>query len=1041
MLIRALAVALALSTIASAKDYENFSLPQKAMHSVPTEAKSFRSDKVQLRGSVPRLKQPGVDVREYLFAKEAFLAEKRDQAIKLLRQELDSGYKANRDNMLLRLGQLYAEKYMELSYRENELYTAQLQEYQKQPKGQKAPTLDTARSKRYLNDSLSLFYGLEKEYPRHPKMDEILFFIGFVEAESGHPDKGIRYLERVIRNYPRSSKYDEAIIYLADYLFEKQKFRDAYAKYRILLARPRSDVYHYAKYKIAWCELNTNQQRKALMDMRLLVDSLQGTEDKAKFNLREQAIKDLVIFFAEVEAVDEAIQYYSDRLPREKMLENLRLIADILRSKAKDAAAVKAYTRLVDEYPDSQEAPLLLLGIYDSLSRLGRQDQAVNTLLRALERYGASSDWAKKFPKEKEKEIATIQAQLQTETEKAALFLHQSAQKSQNKINYNYALRLYTALLAAFPNHPSKKSIAFYRAEILFQQQKWLEAANAYMDGAKVPPKDKMTDESVYNALLALERLTEKQDKITRFSKEDQAKVSTEKKEIPVGEKRFIEVAEFYIKEYPQGQRIVDVKFRIAAIYYRYHHFDEALVRFKDIALTHPKTRSAPTAAHIVLDILNIKKDYDTMNDTAGVFAGTAGLGDAEFKQEMAQISSEIGFKKVETLEGQSKWAEAAESYMKVYRSNPNGPLSEKSLYNAYVSYDKAGDRAKAAETSKLFISRYPKSEYTERLTLGLAKSAERQYEFEVAQRSYYDFYKKYPKNKEARKALYNAAVYAELLEQNQAALNLFNEYQKSGRLTEEEKKTIWVSEAKIYRKLGNWEKTTLAYRRLARDAGSLEAKLGILGELARVYEKGGRTADKANLIKEIQYLYRSAKGTKVTGPGVYYVGEAQFKSVERTRENYTKIPLRFPPEDLLLLMKRKQKALAKVAEEYDAVVEVGVPEWGIAALFEKGDAYDHFVKTYRGVVIPNSFKGDIRVEAEKSIKAIDDSQVKPLEAKAQEIYKACADRAAQFKVASEYTVKCRSRIKGDATPAPLGLAPAPNYWSTKPPSEEVASK
>ena len=110
------------------------------------------------------------------------------------------------------------------------------------------------------------------------------------------------------------------------------------------------------------------------------------------------------------------------------------------------------------------------------------------------------------------------------------------------------------------------------------------------MEAAKIPPKDKVTDESVYDALLALDRLTAKKETLERYSKEEQKTVDQTPQEIGSDEKRFIEVGEYYLREYPKGDRVVDVRFRIAAIYYHYHHFDESLAMFKDIALQHPGT-------------------------------------------------------------------------------------------------------------------------------------------------------------------------------------------------------------------------------------------------------------------------------------------------------------------------------------------------------------------------------------------------------------------------------------------------------------------
>lgn len=1014
------------------KDYTNFALPEvpKIVPSSPYVA--FKSDRLSFRGKVS-VKEPGVSRQQFFFAKEAFLTEKRDEAIKLLRQQLDQGYKQNRDNMLLRLGQLYTEKYMELGYRETQLYQEKVRQYETLTETQKktvTPTLDNQRSRLYLKLALDVFTHLEKEYPKHKQLDEVLFFIGFVHLEYGKGPKGSKYLERVVKGYPRSRKYEEAVLYLGDYYFEKKQYKEAVANFQILRRKRDSPLLHYALYKLAWCELNTGESKRALSDMKTVV-ALLDNSDTAKFNLREQALKDLVIFFAEVEKVDEAITYFTEAQGREKAFESLKILADILASKAKDEAALRAYTRLLSEFGDSPEAPRWQLAVYDVLTRQGKTEKAVRHLLQSLERYGSGSGWAESH---KDKETTTLEV-LRGEALHAAFFYHRAAQKSLQKGYYQYALDLYRALLKNFPELPDRRKLVFYQGEILYNQGKWLEAANIYMKIAENPPKDKLAEDCAYNALLSLDRLTAKSDKVKRYTKEEQKTLSLEPRPIPTEEGRFIEVAEFYIREYPQASRVVDVQFRIAATYYRTHHFDEALDRFKKLSLTHPRHKSATTAAHIALDIHNIKKDYMRLDELATLFAETRDLGDAKFKGELAQIRGELGFKSIEALEKGNRWEEAADSYLSFYLANPASPLAEKSLYNAVVSIERSPNKKRLIEISNLFISKYPNHDYSKRLVLNLAKTAQQNHDYEEAQRGFLRFYKKYPTDRESKKALYNAAVLAEILEMDKTALTLYEETLKQKGISEEERKSILISKVKIHKKLGNAEKVAALYKELAKSATSLEEKISFLGEGFRFYERRGKTRQARAWIEEIsgmvQYQPGSGAISSIKGPARLFVAQAKFAALSAQREKYEKVHLRFPPEVLVRDMKKKQKMLTDLAEKYDQIVEIGVPEVGVAALLQKSEAYDHFVRAYRKVPLPKRYQGG---ESEKEWKQIDETVVGPLENKVQEILRVCANKAAEFHVVSSYAAKCRERSSDSSSKlTPSGIVPEPALWSRVP--------
>ena len=123
---------------------------------------------------------------------------------------------------------------------------------------------------------------------------------------------------------------------------------------------------------------------------------------------------------------------------------------------------------------------------------------------------------------------------------------------------------------------------------------------------------------------------------------------------------------------------------------------------------------------------------------------------------------------------------------------------------------------------------------------LNLAQESEKQYDFETAQKQYQDFYKKFPEDKEAKKALYNAAVYAELLEYNKLALQLYDTYLKEGNPSGKETKAIEISKAKLFKKEKEMNKAAAIYLKLTKDSKSALERMEILGELAKSFEKAG---------------------------------------------------------------------------------------------------------------------------------------------------------------------------------------------------------
>jgi len=1022
-----------IGVLAENDDYKNFDLPEQTRVAVPEKTFSYKSARAEITGKKSKLKTPSMSAQDFLFAKETFLTEKRDEAIKLLRQELDSGAKTNRDNVLLQLGQLYVEKYMEFSYRESQVYNQQYLDYEKaQAEGKKGgipPKLDNSRSMNYLKDALKVFYQLEKDFPKHPKIDEVVYFIGFVEMEGKNEKKGLKYLERVVKEFPQSKKFDDAAVYLADTYFDKNKFKEAKSYYQILVKRD-SSLKDYARYKLAWVELNSGGAKQAVKDMKALILSLGSSPEKAKFSLREQALRDLVVFYGDTGEVDDAIDFFTKAQGKSKALDNLKLLAQVFSSKAQDEAAIKAYSRLIKEFGDAPEAPKWYLGLYESEARLGKSKGGANKLVELVEKFNEQSEWAKSFPEDKQSEKKEALDLISGEAEKAAFFHHQTGQKSSDKGHYEAAIKLYSSLLKNFPSLPSKKKIAFFRGEALYAQSRWMEASDSYLMASGLPPKDKMSEEAIYNAVLSVEHLTSKDTKITKYTKEEAKKVDITPKDLTEPEEKFIEIAKIYAQEFPKGENVADVTFRTGTIYYQKNHFDKANEVFLGIVKNNPKHRTAATAAHLVLDMYNIRKDYSGLTRQAQLFYEQANLGDSEFKTEMKQIMGEVDFKQIESLEKENKWTEAGDAYFRFYQANPKSDLAEKALYNSFVSYEKGENQEKATEMARVFVSKFPKSDFAGRMILSIAKSAEKVYDFEQAQRFYAEYVEKFPKEKESKKALYNAAVFSELLEKNKEALKFYDEYLKEPGVGQDEKRAVRISQSKIYRKEGNLDKVKTIYRELAKEAKSQDDRVKILAELARIFERAGKTSEKDALVKEIRSQVDNKKKSSL-GLASLYLAEVEFGAVKPEREKYQKIKLRFPPDAFVSLLKKKQKALLKLSDSYDKVVEFGVPEWGVAALYEKGEAYQELASAFRAVKIPKAYKPEEKAELEGALKAIEEKDILPIEKAGKEIWEVCAKRASEFKVASSYADKCRD--KSGKSAQVTGVFPKAKYWSYGP--------
>jgi len=107
------------------------------------------------------------------------------------------------------------------------------------------------------------------------------------------------------------------------------------------------------------------------------------------------------------------------------------------------------------------------------------------------------------------------------------------------------------------------------------------------------------------------------------------------------------------------------------------------------------------------------------------------------------------------------------------------------------------------------------------------------------------------------------------------------------------------------------------------------------------------------------------------------------------------------------------------------------VPEWGVAALYEKGEAYQELASAFRAVKIPKAYKPEEKTELEGALKAIEEKDILPIEKAGKEIWETCTKRASEFKVVNAYAEKCREKTGKSAQMA--GIFPKTKYWSYGP--------
>jgi TolA-binding protein len=164
----------------------------------------------------------------------------------------------------------------------------------------------------------------------YARTDEVLFCLAYALQQSGElADARVRY-ERLITDFPRSRFRADAEIALGDAVFEAQDLRSAHAAYERVLALPRSRVTDYARYKLAWTQLNEGDAEAALTTIAVLCRA----NDDAK--IVKEARKDLVRFYARARSPERARAFF-DSVDASQTETDLDLLADAYRTSGRES--------------------------------------------------------------------------------------------------------------------------------------------------------------------------------------------------------------------------------------------------------------------------------------------------------------------------------------------------------------------------------------------------------------------------------------------------------------------------------------------------------------------------------------------------------------------------------------------------------------------------------------------------------------------------------------------------------------------------------
>ena len=301
--------------------------------------------------------------------------------------------------LILRLSDLYFQEGRDLYLDEMRLCTAEIDKVFNA--GGSPDSVDcktyTTGSREWQDRSIKLYKQILSVYPQFARADQATFFLASAYNDTGEKDLAAQEFTRLVKVYPDSEYVTDSYVLIGEYYFEeKSEANKAMLAYKKAATNKTHEKYPFAMYKLAWCYYNLGEAGQAISTMKIVVsyaDSAAG--NKSNIQLQDEALKDLVRFFADGGDMEEAIAYFKQIGKQNLINDLLKKLASTFIEQGKFEQAIEMYRRLITDSPTAPVAADFQNQIIEAYTKMGKKEETLQEIDRLRTTYGKQSSWAR----------------------------------------------------------------------------------------------------------------------------------------------------------------------------------------------------------------------------------------------------------------------------------------------------------------------------------------------------------------------------------------------------------------------------------------------------------------------------------------------------------------------------------------------------------------------------------------------------------------------------------------------------------------------
>ena len=1001
------------------------------------------------KGGPAKMKAPtsGNDEDVTRDAKADQLRDQQIESIKKILPKLQDS-SASKADLYFQLAELWWEKSRYVAIQEakvyDDTYAKWLQEVDK--KGQKGagpePKMITAKSDTFRREALVNYRVILEKYPTYPRKDEVLFVVSYNLYESGQKNDALANYNTLIKQFPNSKFVPDSYVQMGEHYFNSNDLTRARAAYEAAAKFKQPKIYAFALYKLAWCDYNAQDYTAAIEKFKSVITyseqqaAIGGARDRVQ--LRGEALRDVVLAYAQVDAIDSAIAYLKEK-GKDKSLDYINKLAGTYFESGKFDQAIRVYKLIENENPTNVRAPAWQQKVLISYDKLNKRDKVVSEMKILVDNFGPKSPWAVANANEK--------GALQEATELAESAMrelvqdyHQEATKTKSVATYKLARDIYKQYLDTFSAEEAAYSMRFYYAEILYALEQWPEAAAQYEQVVALDNKGQYAQRAAYDDILALEKqvaiekglakktelsdatkIDEKRAKgqveQKRSIREEKITKDTAEEPIPPTELKLIAACEKYLEVSPKAKDEIVIRYKEAFSYYDHRHYVEAAKRFGEIILRWPTDTWSQKAAELSMNILEVKEQWQPLFELAQKFREDKRIAppNGEFNKRLAKIAEGARFKYImDIYETQKNYELAAKEFKEFVSAYPKSEHATIALNNGILIAEKADQLDLVISTAGQLVHDYAKADVNimKPAMRSLAVAYERAARYPEAISAYLAYADKYPTDEKTPDMVFNAALWKEGLGDDPGAIALYQRYIKAYP-TRTDIPRVAFSLGLILQRQKEWRKVADYWANYQRDYAKTATPgqlfLARYNESQAIHELRKDDPNLAVIYAELVRRFGALPESERLAPVVDAAAHARFALLEPAFNEFIAIHFNYTKQgDLVYVLKVKNTKMAKLTEAYTDVIKFGSPLYSEAALCRLGEAYANFNRKLLDAPMPRGLTPD----QEDLYRTTLENQALPLEDKAVDAFEKAVATSSRTGVYSDWTLRSQDQLK-----------------------------